>query len=217
MRVVTSRRKVTDQRAIAEEACDVAIIALNSIHAAAQLALDRNLEGARGMHINGVYVGGAFILLSLALLASAKRMLQRAATTPTQREELSALTMEAQSLDHLFRNCLCDESLLQADATAKVYSYLLCISAINCVTVALILHGAHSFLPNFSNFLNVNIGGFQSGQQIQLDFFTAKGKMQCINQFKKKCCKLSTFPLLRTILILRVFRVFQVFHIFRFR
>eukprot|EP00026_Physarum_polycephalum_P001610 Phypoly_transcript_01612.p1 GENE.Phypoly_transcript_01612~~Phypoly_transcript_01612.p1 ORF type:complete len:942 (+),score=162.08 Phypoly_transcript_01612:32-2857(+) len=102
MRVVTSRRKVTDQRAVAEEACDVAVVALNAIHAAAQLALDRNLEGAR------------------ASLSSAKRMLQRAATTPTQREELSALTLEAQSLDRLFRSCLRDESLLQSDSTAKV-------------------------------------------------------------------------------------------------
>jgi small GTP-binding protein len=101
MRVVTARKKVTDQRSVAEEACDVAVIALSAIHASAQLALNHNLDGAR------------------ASLASAKRMLQRAATTPTQREELSALTLEAQSLDRLFRSCLRDESLLQADATAK--------------------------------------------------------------------------------------------------
>lgn len=54
------------------------------------------------------------------VLLSATRLLQRAASTPTQKEELSALTQEAQALDRVLRSCLKDSSLLLADATAKV-------------------------------------------------------------------------------------------------
>lgn len=50
MRVVSSERKVTNQRTVAEEACDVAVVALNAIQRSAQLALQRDLEGARGMY-----------------------------------------------------------------------------------------------------------------------------------------------------------------------
>jgi hypothetical protein len=47
-------------------------------------------------------------------------MLQRAASTAVQREELSALTLETHNLDRLLRNCLKDENVFQSDATAKV-------------------------------------------------------------------------------------------------
>lgn len=56
----------------------------------------------------------------LVTLLSATRLLQRAATTPTQREELSALTQEAQALDRVLRLCLKDINLLQDDSNAKV-------------------------------------------------------------------------------------------------
>ncbi len=48
MRIVSSRRKVTTQRAVAETSCDVAVVALTAIQKSAQLALENNLEGARG-------------------------------------------------------------------------------------------------------------------------------------------------------------------------
>jgi len=100
-RVVSTRLRVTNQRSVAEEACDVAVIALNAIQRAASLALLLDFESAR------------------ASLLGATRLLQRAATTPTQREELSALIQEAQTLDRVLRSCLKDPKIIQADATAK--------------------------------------------------------------------------------------------------
>jgi hypothetical protein len=55
MRVITTKRKVTDQRSVAESACDVAVVALNTIQTAAQLALKRNLDEARGTAIQTVF------------------------------------------------------------------------------------------------------------------------------------------------------------------
>lgn len=48
MRIVTTKRKLTSERSVAEEGCDVAVVALNAIQRSAHLALQRDLEEARG-------------------------------------------------------------------------------------------------------------------------------------------------------------------------
>eukprot|EP01113_Clastostelium_recurvatum_P035404 TRINITY_DN4934_c0_g1_i4.p1 TRINITY_DN4934_c0_g1~~TRINITY_DN4934_c0_g1_i4.p1 ORF type:complete len:930 (-),score=159.59 TRINITY_DN4934_c0_g1_i4:32-2821(-) len=92
LRVHSTARGVSADRAICEQTCDVALVGLTSIQHSASLAADNELLSAR------------------LKLRSAQRMLQRAATTPVQQEEHYNFLMQSEVLDTQLGSALKDRA-----------------------------------------------------------------------------------------------------------
>jgi len=102
MRVISVEKQVTEDRNAAEKAVDVAVAGLYAFYKASQLALKGDVNSARNT------------------LLGMTSMLQRGATTQTQKEELSAFTQETSDVDRILRNAIRDISILTEDSTAKL-------------------------------------------------------------------------------------------------